>query len=90
MLNLLACLLTGGAAHWQTPDLSKQGMQDYVEQDDPAYWRNFTQYAEGAWACYACMQAGLNTLCLLANFLGHALLACKHRPLWAAVFGYTP
>lgn len=35
----------GGSANWQTPDLSEQGMQDYVEQDDPAYWRNFTQYA---------------------------------------------
>eukprot|EP00730_Choanoeca_flexa_P018055 TRINITY_DN8757_c0_g1_i1.p1 TRINITY_DN8757_c0_g1~~TRINITY_DN8757_c0_g1_i1.p1 ORF type:complete len:906 (+),score=246.00 TRINITY_DN8757_c0_g1_i1:1-2718(+) len=34
----------GGAANWQAPNLAEQGMQTYVEQDDPAKWRNFTHF----------------------------------------------
>ena len=35
-------MIPGGSASWTPPDLSKQGTQHYVENDNPAQMRNFS------------------------------------------------
>jgi len=36
--------ISGDDVNWQAPDLSKQGQQKYIEEDDPSLWRNFTDF----------------------------------------------
>ena len=36
--------IPGGDVNWQAPDLSKQGQQKYIEEDDPSLWRNFSEF----------------------------------------------